>query len=117
MLQKTIKKERRRFIRANRILTIKHRLYKRKSSVFDEAWQVSTTNNMSIAGLLFSSVYPYRIEDILQLYVVMSGALDVFRGFGRVVRVEQKKSDYRIAIAFVEENSKLIKGVRSIKKY
>ena len=117
MTTKAQAKERRRHIRAKRALTIEHRLYKRNGNLVDGIWQFSLTCNMSIAGILFSSEIPYRSGDILQIRVVMSG-LDVFRGYGRVVRTEETRSkgNYRIAVSFIDENSRLIKS-RSAKKY
>ena len=112
MAKQTQKKERRKHLRAKRVLSIEHRLFKRKGKIVDGSWQFSTTENMSIAGILFLSDIPYLIGDILQIHVVMSGILDVFQGYGRVVRVEPKTSgrSYLIAIAFIDEQSKLIKS-------
>ncbi len=97
-------------MRAKRNLTIEHRLFKHKGVLVNGSWCVSTTENMSIAGILFSSDIPYHPGDILELRVVMSG-LDVFRGYGRVIRTEQKKSkaSFCIAVAFVEAGSKSLK--------
>lgn len=108
--------EKRKFVRARRELTIEYRLYKRKGKAVDGVWQVSVTKNMSVAGILFVSEVPYLIGDIIQARVVMAGALDVFRGFGRVVRVEEKKSkrSFDVAMAFVEEHSKLVKPSKRI---
>ncbi len=102
-------RERRKFVRARRVLTIEHRLYKRKGILIDGSWNISKTEDMSIVGLLFSSDIAYLRGDIIQLRVVMSGLIDVFHGFGRVIRTEQKKDNYFVAVAFVEENSAYLK--------
>jgi len=105
MTKKRKLSERRKYLRAKRALGIYYRLYKRNGKRVDGVWSFSTTRNMSIVGILFSSQIPYLIGDIIQLRVVMSGILDVFRGYGRVVRVEQKDSrrSCSVAIAFVEK--------------
>ena len=106
--------ERRRYVRAKRILSIEHRIYKRKGKMVDGRWHYSTTKNMSLAGVLFLSEIPYLVGDILEVRVVMLG-LDVFRGFGRVVRVEEKKrgTAYGIAIVLVDAKSKIVKSRKS----
>lgn len=110
-MNKKSQSERRQYIRAKRALKIEYRLYKHKGIVVDGAWQASLTENMSAVGILFKSDIHYTVDDIIQLRVVMAGILDVFRGFGRVVRVEKAKagSQFLIAIAFVDQNSKIMK--------
>ena len=109
MTVKTKTAERRKHIRVKRTLTIDHRLYQRKGTVVDGSWRSSTTENMSLVGILFVSDIPYLVGDILEAHVVMSG-LDIFKGFGRVVRVEEKKTKnlYSIALAFVDPKSKYL---------
>ncbi len=112
MSKRKSKIERRRHTRAQRVLTIEHRLFKRNGKSVDGVWQISTTENMSLVGVLFNSEIPYQVGDLIEARVVMSGALDVFRGFGRVVRVAEKKSKenpYLIAIVFVDSGSKILK--------
>ena len=111
MVKKIASKERRRHTRAKRSLSIEHRLFKHKGVLVNGSWNVSKTENMSIAGILFTSDIAYHAGDILELRVVMSG-LDVFRGYGRVVRTEQKKSGAlnSVAIAFIEAESKYLKS-------
>ena len=104
MIKKT-GEERRRFQRAERILSIKHRLYKRKGKVYHDRswnWHLSSTRNMSLGGLLFSSNIFYEKGDIIELEVVMSGILNVFNGFGKVLRSEPTKAGliFNIAITF-----------------
>ncbi|HOW36486.1 MAG TPA: PilZ domain-containing protein [Candidatus Omnitrophota bacterium] len=109
------KLERRRHVRVKRSLAIEHRLYRRKGVLVDGNWQISTTKDMSIVGILFHSDIPYLIGDLIQLRVVMNGALDVFKGFGRAVRCEKKKAKqpFLIAVAFIDENSKFLKSSKS----
>jgi hypothetical protein len=47
---------------------------------------------MSPEGLSFYTDREYVKGDILDIHVVMSGVLDVFKGCGEVVRVERKRS-------------------------
>ncbi len=110
-MNKKSQSERRQYTRAKRALKIEYRLYKHKGVVVDGAWQTSVTENMSIVGILFKSDIHCVIGDVIELRVVMSGILDVFRGFGRVVRVEKNKknSGFLTAITFVDESSKLVK--------
>lgn len=98
--------ERRKHVRAKRILSIHHRLHKRKGKFQNDTWHwhLSNTHNMSVGGLLFFSDVPYLVGDVIELEVVMSGVLNVFKGFGKVLRVEQKNpraAYYSIAVKFV----------------
>lgn len=110
MAAKTKTTERRMHIRAKRTLIIDHRLYKRKGKLIDGSWRYSTTKNMSLVGVFFATDIPYLVDDILEARIAMSG-LDIFHGFGRVVRVEEAKTRglYAIAIAFIDENSKYLR--------
>ena len=95
--------ERRVSVRAKRILSIRHRLHKRNGKIFsDEPWYLSTTENMSASGVLFVSAAKYAAGDIVELHIVMSGILDIFRGYGEVVRTEQKPEAafYMIAVSY-----------------
>ena len=96
--------ERRQAVRAKRILSIQYRLVKSRSRGGDTRWYLSTTHDMSSRGLAFLSDIPYKAGDILELNTVMSGVIDVIKGYGRVVRVEEKKraAVYLIAVKFIE---------------
>ena len=97
--------------RAPRILNIRHRLHKRKGKTVDAPWYVSMTENMSVNGILFKSAAPYLIGDIIELEVVLSGALNLFRGFARVVRVDKGKAGggYPIAVTLIDLKKKVRK--------
>ncbi len=58
---------------------------------------------MSAVGLSFLSEVSYPVDDVLEMHVVMSGVLDVFKGFARVVRVEKKSSGalFLLGVRFV----------------
>lgn len=102
--------ERRRHLRVRRSLAIQHRLYKHKGIVVNGAWRFSTTEDMSLVGILFNSDIPHTQGDILEVRVAMSG-LDIFRGFARVVRMQEKsRGVFRIAVAFLDEKSKQLKS-------
>jgi hypothetical protein len=79
--------ERRNGERVSRVVAIRHRLIKRSGRKSPSEWSLSTTKNMSHSGLLFLSSTSYRKGDILELQVVMSGIIDVYRGLAEVVRV------------------------------
>jgi c-di-GMP-binding flagellar brake protein YcgR len=83
--------ERRKGTRAKRILSIRHRLHKRSDKKIQDEWHLSTTEDMSTSGLLFVTTTPYQINDIVEIHVIMSGVLDIFRGYGKIVRVEKKE--------------------------
>ncbi len=95
--------ERRDSIRARRIVTVRHRLHKHKSKVTNGQWQVSMTENMSYSGLLFVSAIGYEAGDIVELEVVMSGLLDIFKGYAQVIRqTKQKGGFFYIAVKYVD---------------
>jgi hypothetical protein len=95
--------ERRDSIRAKRIVTVKHRRVKHKGKSVNGKWQVSLTENMSLSGLLFVSPVGYDKGDVIEIEVVMSGILDIFKGFGEVIRSSsQKGGHYYIAVRYVD---------------
>ena len=95
--------ERRDSIRAKRIITVRHRLVKHNNRKVESMWQLATTENMSLSGQLFVSALPYHAGDIVELQVVMSGALDIFNGYGKVVRASRNKGGhYLVAVRYVD---------------
>jgi len=94
--------ERRQFPRAVHILGIEHRLAKKHGKTKKEYWHFSLTEDMSAVGLRFCSAIPYKVGDVLELKVTLSGVIDVFNGFGKVLRVEtiKKTPQYKIAVYF-----------------
>ena len=98
--------DRRKGIRAKRIITIRHRLAKRGGKKVKRDWSLSVTENMSISGLLFLSPEEYKKGDVLELQVVMSGVLDIFNGFAEVVRIDKKRSKEYVAVKYVEVKQK-----------
>ena len=99
--------ERRDSIRANRIITVRHRLVRRKKRKALSIWQVAATENMSLSGLLFISALPYESGDIVELQVVMSGILDIFNGYGKVLRVSRKRGGaFQVAVKYVDLKTK-----------
>ena len=99
---KPVFEERRGAVRAKRILSVEYRLHKSKIRNFDKSWHLSMTEDMSTSGLAFMTEHGYRMGDILELHVVMAGILDIFNGYGTVVRCEKKKTGvfYRVAVKF-----------------
>ncbi len=99
--------ERRDSVRAKRIITVRHRLVKHHNRKVDSMWQLATTENMSLSGLLFTSALPYHVDDIIELQVVMSGILDIFNGFGKIVRSSRNKGGYyHVAVKYVDLKSR-----------
>ena len=95
--------ERRDSVRAKRIITVRHRLIKHNDRKVNSMWQMATTENMSLSGLLFVSALDYHPGDIIELQVVMSGILDIFNGFGKVVRTSRNKGGYyQVAVKYVD---------------
>ena len=101
---KLMNDEKREYVRAKRILSVRHRLIKRKNKPMHEFWYLSTTEDMSVNGLLFTSAMPYQRGDVIELEIVMSGVLDIFRGHGKVVRVQKKESGafYSVAVHYID---------------
>ena len=101
---KQLTTERRKANRAKRILSIQFRVFKSRNKSADTRWHLSTTHDMSIIGLSFLSDVPVMVDDVLELNVVMSGVLDIFKGYGRVMRVERKDSAafYLVAVKFTK---------------
>jgi hypothetical protein len=100
--------DRRDSVRAKRIITVRHRLVSHQGrKVADSMWQLAMTENMSLSGLLFVSALAYHPADIIELQVVMSGILDIFNGYGKVVRATRNKGGYyHVAVKYVDLKSK-----------
>ena len=106
--------ERREAVRADREMAVRHRLIKRNGRNNIGDWNVSTTKNMSIGGLLFASPFFYHVGDTVELEVVMSGMIDIFKGQATVVRVSEVSGDaFDVAAKYVEVKFK----PRSAKKH
>ena len=107
--------ERRKFPRTKHVLCIYHRLYKRKGKLAQSHWNSSITENMSLGGVLFASNVHYQLNDLLQLKVFMSGALNVFEGYGKVVRIDHRRviSIYKTAICFAPPKNKTLPKAKS----
>ena len=108
---KQLVQERRNWVRAKRVLSIEFRRVSKNKSYIDDAWHLSTTQDMSIGGVSFYTDCEYRKNDILEIRIVMSGILDIFKGFGKVVRVEKRKTGayYLIAIALIHKDTKKVR--------
>jgi hypothetical protein len=99
--------ERRDSVRAKRIITVRHRLFKHNGRKVDSMWQVATTENMSLSGLLFVSALAYHPGDTIELQVVMSGILDIFNGFGKVIRATRNRGGYyQVGVKYVDLKTK-----------
>lgn len=95
--------ERRDSVRAKRIITVRHRLVRHKGRRAESMWQIAATQDMSLSGLLFVSALAYHPGDITELQVVMSGVLDIFNGYGKVIRSSRDKGGhYHVAVKYVD---------------
>ena len=105
---KPLVKERRGGARANRVLSIEYRLHGTKAKNADKAWHLSTTQDVGSGGLSFYSDHEYRLGDVLEIRLVMSGVLDIFKGVARVIRVERKQmaASHLTAVQFAPRKSK-----------
>lgn len=107
MNQDQSNEERRDSIRAKRIITVRHRLVEKNGKKIESMWQLSTTENMSLSGLLFVSALPYQLGDVVELQVVMSGVLDIFNGYGKIMRSSRNKSgNYHVGVKYVDLKTK-----------
>ena len=107
--------ERRNFPRAKRVLSIEYRLINPKRRGIDNTWHLSTTEDMSLGGIGFYSEYEFRAADVLEVRVVMSGVLDIFKGFVKVIRVDRKKtgSYFFVAAKFLQKAARPAKSYSS----
>lgn len=101
---KQVNKERRQFIRAKRVLSIQFSLHKSNRKNVDKTAHLSTTHDMSVGGLTFYTDQEFKTGDVLNVHVMMSGMLDIFKGKGRVKRVERRRNaaHYLVAIQFLD---------------
>ena len=103
MINPKASEERRDSVRAKRIITVRHRLVEHSGKKAESMWQLSTTENMSLSGLLFVSALPYHVGDIIELQVVMSGVLDIFNGYAKVMRASRNKGGYyHVGVKYVD---------------
>lgn len=98
--------ERRSGERAARVVAVRHRLIKRQAKRIDDVWSLSNTKNMSFSGVLFMSPVEYKQGDLLDLEIVMSGIIDIYRGKAQVIRVVASGSSFDVAVKYVDVNLK-----------
>lgn len=97
--------ERRQWTRAKRIMSIQFRSVEKGKEPDDNSWKLSTTQDMSVGGLSFYTDKELHIGDTIQLLVVMSGVLEIYNGFAKVVHVHRKKtgSHFLIGIELIQK--------------
>ena len=100
--------ERRVWARAKRVLSVQVRLVKSKRKNFDSSWHLTTTYDMSLGGIAFYSDREYSTGEILEVHVIMSGVLEIFKGLVEVVRVQRKElaSHYLVAVKLLDPKTK-----------
>ena len=112
--------ERRRHIRAKRVLSVEFKLVKSQRKNTDRSWSLSTTQDISSGNISFYTDQEYRSGDILNLHIIMPGVWDIYKGYGKVVRVERKESGvcFLIAVKFIEKEqiNKNFRTYPSVKK-
>jgi len=91
MVVKQAIQEKRGFVRAKRMLSIEFKPAKGYGRTASRKWHLSATEDMSLGGVSFYTDQEYKVGDILQLHVVMSGVFDMYKGFGEIVRLDRKK--------------------------
>jgi hypothetical protein len=95
--------EKRGAVRARRRLAIQHRLIKARSKQVPTVWCLSTTKDMSVTGILFSSNIPYKPGAVIEIEVTMSGVIEIFKSFAKVVRVVKTgPAAFDVAVKLVE---------------
>lgn len=96
-------KERRSHIRAKRILSIQFRVKPKSRKDVNRPWGISITEDMSPAGLSFYTEREYKVGDILELHVIMSGFWNLYQGLAQIVRVQRKTSGacYWVAVRLI----------------
>jgi c-di-GMP-binding flagellar brake protein YcgR len=120
-MAKTHSPERRQFVRAKRVMSIEYRLVKSAAKQLgrDKDWKLSVTYDMSAGGVSFYSEGEFKKDDILEVRIVLSGLLDIYKGYARIVRVDKKKNGVfsLIAIQFQEKHSTTrSKSSKTVKK-
>lgn len=100
-MTKKIQKERRSAPRAKRVMSVSFRKIEGKKK---GSWLLSTTENLSSAGVAFLTEKELRVGDILELEIRMSGMLDMFSGLTEVVRVLKKDSGRHFLVAVKRYN-------------
>jgi hypothetical protein len=99
--------ERRKSIRAKRILSLQIRPFRTRRKM-PSKWILTTTEDMSMDGLSFYTEYEFTLGDLLDLVVVMAGALTIYQGYAEVVRVERKRTGVYFFTA-VKFSSRVVK--------
>ena len=108
MVKQQSVEEKRRWVRAERILCIEFRLIKSKRRIADKSWGLSMTKDMSAGGIAFYTDREFSLGDTLELRVTMSGILNILSGLAEIVRIERKKTGafYLVAVKMLEKDLK-----------
>ncbi len=108
MVKQQSVEEKRRWVRAERILCIEFRLVKSKRRNSDKSWGLSMTKDMSAGGIAFYTDREFSLGDTLELRVTMSGILNILSGLAEIVRIERKKTGafYLVAVKMLEKDLK-----------
>ncbi len=98
--------ERRSWVRAKRVLSIEVRVVRTGRVKADRSWYLTTTQDMSLGGLSFYADREYLVGEAIELQVIMSGILDIFKGFAEIVRIEKKEgaAHFLVAVKFIDKS-------------
>ena len=104
---KTATRERRKFERAERVLSIEFRLVSQAKSR-DHAWRVAMTSDISRGGVSFYTDARLKKGDTIEMKIVMSGMIEIYSGHAQVIRAEKRPSAVYslIAVILVPETTK-----------
>jgi alanine dehydrogenase len=98
--------ERRYFARAKRVLGVQFKLVQGRKNDARKNWELSVTEDMSSGGLSFYTDCELSVGDSLELRVMISGMMDIYTGYARVVRVERMAYGAYLltAVQFIEKD-------------
>lgn len=109
--------ENRKSIRAERSFDIRHRLSKQAFKRTIEPWLMSKTKDISSSGASFVSPVSYQRDDVLEIEITTAGVIEVYKGFAKVVRVQEQWGSFHIAVMFITQDETKKKKRRNAKTH
>ena len=105
---KTETRERRKFERAERVLSIEFRLVSQAKSRRDHSWRVAMTSDISRGGVSFYTDARLKEGDRIEMKIVMSGMIEIYSGHAKVTRTEKRPSAVYslVAVVLIPETTK-----------
>ena len=101
-------KDKRLHPRAERVLSLEFRLISDQESRRDHSWRLSMTTDVSRGGVAFYTDANLKNQDVIEMKIIMSGMIEIYSGFAKVVRVDKRESAAYALIAaqFILERHK-----------